>query len=262
MSVGRKSYDQVAQLYDRARPTYPAALYDDIVDYADLGADSRILEIGCGSGQATVPMAARGYAIDCIELGAQLAAIARKKLAQFPKARMINADFETVDLPACHYDIVFAATAFHWLDPTVRFKKAHELLKPAGTLALFWHRPVLTDASRQSVAALQEVYARFVPAMVRDYAFPPTPDLVTTDYDQLIPASGLFGNPSVRRHYVASEYSAAAYLDLLSTTSDHIALPVGKRRELFTQIEALINDEFAGVMIRETVALLYLARRK
>ena len=107
MREGRNSYDQVAPLYDRARPTYPAALFDDIVDYAILAEDARILEIGCGSGQATVPMAARGYAIDCIELGAQLAAIARKKLAQFPKAHVINADFETVNLPACHYDIGF-----------------------------------------------------------------------------------------------------------------------------------------------------------
>ena len=173
MREGRNSYDQVAPLYDRARPTYPAALFDDIVDYANLAEDARILEIGCGSGQATVPMAARGYAIDCIELGAQLAAIAREKLAQFPKARVINADFETVNLPACHYDIVFAATAFHWLDPTVRFKKAHELLKPAGTLALFWHRPVLTDVSWHAVNALQQVYTRVVPAMARDYALPP-----------------------------------------------------------------------------------------
>ena len=262
MREGRKSYDQVAQLYDRARPTYPAALYDDIVDYVDLEADARILEIGCGSGQATVPMAARGYAIDCIELGAQLAAIAREKLAQFPKARVINADFETVNLPACHYDIVFAATAFHWIDPAISLKKVHEVLKPAGTLALFWHHPVLTDVSRLTVTALQQIYQRVVPAMARDYKLPPTPDLVTTDYDQLIPASGLFGNTTVRRHYVAGEYSAAAYLDLLATTSDHIALSAARRRELFMEIEALINDELAGVIIRETVALLYLARRK
>ena len=66
----------------------------------------------------------------------------------------------------------------------------------------------------------------------------------------------------MRRHYVASEYRAAAYIDLLGTTSDHIALSAAKRRELFKQIEALINDELAGVIIRETVALLYLARRK
>ena len=158
--------------------------------------------------------------------------------------------------------MVFAATAFHWLDPTVRFKKTHELLKLAGTLALFWHRPVLTDVSRHSVTALQQVYTRVVPAMARDYKLPPTPDLVTTDYDQLIPASGLFGNTTVRRHYVAGEYSAAAYLDLLATTSDHIALSAARRRELFMEIEALINDELAGVIIRETVALLYLARRK
>ena len=77
-------HDQVAQLYDRARPGYPAALFDDIIYYAALPAGARILEVGCGTGQATLPLAQRGYAIDCLEPGAQMAAIARANLANFP----------------------------------------------------------------------------------------------------------------------------------------------------------------------------------
>ena len=262
MSERRASYDPIAQQYDRARPDYPAALFDDIVAYANLGDEARLLEIGCGTGQATLPLAERGYAIDCVELGAELAAVARRNLAAYPKARVINADFDTVALPAMRYDLALSATAFHWLDPATRFQRAHDLLKQGGTLALFWHRPVMTDVSRDQVKALQEIYRRIVPKLARDFELPPPPAAVRTEYDKLIPQSGLFCDLDVRKHYVVTEYSAEAYVDLLGTFSDHIALPVETRLRLYKEIDALIHEEFAGVALRETVALLYLARRK
>ena len=262
MSERRKSYDPIAQLYDRARPAYPAELFDDIIAFANLGEEARLLEIGSGTGQATLPLAERGYAIDCIELGKELAAIARQKLMQFPNVRVKNADFETVALPPRAYDLVYAATAFHWIDPAISFRKAHSLLKPGGALALFWHRPVLTAASREHVNALQAVYRRVVPEMARDYTLPPGPDEVSTEYAELIPGSGFFGDLAIHKHYVLTKYSVEAYVDLLGTFSDHTALPPATRRQLFTEISALVNREFAGVALRETVALLYLARRK
>ncbi|MCY3796191.1 MAG: class I SAM-dependent methyltransferase [Chloroflexi bacterium] len=262
MSERRKSYDPIAQIYDRARPSYPAALFDDIVAYANLDDEARLLEIGSGTGQATLPLAQRGCAIDCIELGAELAVVARWNLAAYPKVKVINADFETVALSPPAYDLVYAATAFHWIDPAISFSKAHDLLKPGGALALFWHRPALTDASRAYVFALQDIYRRVAPKMAEAYDVPPGPDEVSTEYAELIPNSGLFEQLAIRKHYVLTEYSAGAYVELLSTFSDHIALPPKTRRQLFKEIGALIKREFAGVVPRETVALLYLARRK
>ena len=261
MSERRDSYDPIAQIYDRARPDYPAALFDDIVAYADLDDEARLLEIGCGTGQATLPLAQRGCAIDCIELGAELAAVARQNLAPYPKVKLIKADFETVALPRRAYHLVYAATAFHWIDPAVSFSKAHDLLKSGGALALFWHRPALTDVSRAYVAALQDIYRRIAPEMAEAYEAPPGPDEVSTEYAELIPNSGLFDQLVIRKHYVLTEYSAEAYVELLSTFSDHIALRQETRRQLFEEIGALIKREFAGVLPRETVALLYLARR-
>lgn len=257
----RESYDAIAPLYERARPGYPAALFDDIVAYAELNVEARLLEVGCGTGQATLPLAERGFTIDCVELGAELAALAREKLARWRKIRVMNAAFETVALRPRQYDLVYAATAFHWIDAAIRFKKAHELLKPGGALALFWHRPCMTDVSRRYIDALQGVYRRFVPQMARDFALPPAPAAVRTEYDQLIRESGFFGELEVRKHYGLAEYSAASYIDLLRTFSDHIALPAATQGQLFKEVAALISDEFAGVLPRETVALLYLARR-
>lgn len=257
----RNSYDAVAQLYDAARPPYPEALFDDIEHYAQLDENARVLEVGCGTGQATIPMARRGYAIDAVELGAQLASIARDKLMAYPHAKILCADFETVSLPPETYDLLLSATAFHWIDPAIRFRKARELLKPGGALALFWHRPVLTDLSRPYLEPLQRVYRRVAPALTRDYSPPPQPADLRSEYDELITDSGFFGDLAVYKHYVTMQYSAAEYINLLGTFSDNRALEQRQRGALFASIEKVINAEFGGKIMRETVALLYLARR-
>ena len=255
-------HDQVAQRYHRARPGYPAALFDDIISYAMLAADARILEVGCGTGQATLPLAQRGYAIDCLEPGAQMAAIARANLARFPAVTVHRADFERFSHPPASYDLLLSATAFHWVDPKIRFRKARDLLKPRAALALFWHRPAQTEASREFTGAVQHIYKTVAPELTGDYRPPPPPDQVTTEYEDLIPASGCFDALEIRKHYVAATYSANAYVDLLATFSDHQKLEASKRQRLLAEIEELIADQFAGSVIRETVALLYLARRK
>ncbi len=255
-------HDQVAQLYHRARPGYPAALFDDIIAYAALSADARILEVGCGTGQATLPLAQRGYTIDCLEPGARMAAIARANLVEFPAVTVSRTDFERFSSPPASYDLLLSATAFHWVDPKIRFRKARELLKHRGTLALFWHRPVQTEASREFMDAVQLVYKTVAPELTSDYVPPPRPDQATTEYEELIPASGCFSELEISKRYQATTYSACAYVDLLATFSDHQMLEASKRDRLLAEIEQLIADQFAGSIIRETVALLYLARRK
>ncbi len=260
-SDGRLIYDAIAAQYDRARPGYPAALFDDIINYAQLGANARILEIGCGAGQATLPLAGRGYRIDCIELGARLAAVAGRNLRAYPNVTIQQADFDAMPLPQARYDLVLSATAFHWLDPATRFRRARDLLKPRGALALFWHRPLVTDASRASVDALQTVYSTVAPELARDFAPPPQPDAVVTDYHHLITDSGFFGDLQIKKHTMATVYDAEGYVDLLGTFSDHRALGAKIRRRLLDEIAEVIERDFSGRILRETVALLYLARR-
>jgi predicted O-methyltransferase YrrM len=80
----RTTFEQLAELYDRARPTYPPQIFDDLGVIAQLSLSARVLEIGCGTGQGTLPLAQRGYAVTCVELGQQLAAVAQRNLASFP----------------------------------------------------------------------------------------------------------------------------------------------------------------------------------
>ncbi len=258
----RFGYDAIAAQYDRARPGYPAALFTEIINYAQLGEGGRIFEIGGGSGQATLPLARRGYAIDCVELGEAMAALARERLSAYPAVSVQHADFDSMTLPKQRYDLALSATAFHWLDPDTRFQRVHSLLKPGAALALFWHLPVLTARSREYFEALQAIYQRVVPALARDFTRPPAPEQAQTDYEQLIPASKLFQDLAIHKYYVATAYDAAGYCDLLGTFSDHRALPATPRRRLLHAVATVIENDFANSILRETVALLYLARRR
>ncbi|MDQ4126690.1 MAG: class I SAM-dependent methyltransferase, partial [Actinomycetota bacterium] len=134
----RTSFDGAAMLYDEVRPGYPEALFDDVVSLSGIPSGGRILEIGCGTGQATVPLARRGYPIMCVELGENLAAVARRNLAAYPRVEVQTGDFEEWPLEAGTFDLAVSATAFHWLDPTVAYRKVARALKTGGAIALFW----------------------------------------------------------------------------------------------------------------------------
>ena len=128
----RATFDDVAELYERARPTYPDELFDDLVALTGLKPRSRVLEIGCDPGKATLPLAGRGLRVTCVELGASLSAVARRKLAFFPGVDVINADFETWRPERAELGAVVAFTSFHWIPPELPYLKSAALLRDAG----------------------------------------------------------------------------------------------------------------------------------
>ena len=130
----RTTFEQVPELYDRARPNYPRQIFDDLAALAQLPAQARLVEIGCGTGQATLPLAERGYAITCVELGERLAATAQRRLAAFPSVSVVNANFETWQPERPGFDAVVAFSAFHWLAPDLRYTKTADLLREHGKL--------------------------------------------------------------------------------------------------------------------------------
>lgn len=119
----RTTFEEVAELYERARPLYPAPLFDDLVHLTGLSAGSRVVEIGCGTGQATMPLALRGIEIVCVELGDRLAELAREKLALFPAVEVVNSSFETWEPDEGSFDAIVAFTSFHWVEPDVSLRE-------------------------------------------------------------------------------------------------------------------------------------------
>ena len=128
----RSAFDRASSLYDEVRPGYPDELFEDVVSLSGVPPGARILEVGCGTGQATLPLARRGYGLLCVELGENLAASARHNLAAYPRVEVRTGEFEETPLPEGSFDLLVSATAFHWLDPAAAYPKAARSLRPGG----------------------------------------------------------------------------------------------------------------------------------
>lgn len=257
----RAVFDEAALLYDAVRPGYPAAMCADIVALSGIPPDGRILEIGCGTGQATVPFARRGYRIRCVELGARMAAVARRNLSAFPRAAVWVGAFEEWPLEPAAFDLAISATAFHWLDPAVAYPKVARALKPGGAIALFWNEHVQSAASRGFFEAAQEVYRRAAPELDRQWRPLPWPDEVPTPVAQEIEQTGLFGPVTVCRYPWEATYDADAYVRLLNTYSGHRNLDQAARKSLSRGIADLIESRFGGQITKGYLTVLYVAHR-
>jgi SAM-dependent methyltransferase len=254
----RTTFEEVPELYDRARPLYPAELFEDLVAYAGLEAGSRILEIGCGTGQATLPLAERGLEVVCVELGEGLAAVARRKLAGFPNVEVVHAVFEDWDAPAASFDAVVAFTAFHWVDPEVKYEKAARLLRPGGTLAVAETDHVQVEGGEPFWAEVQADYDAVVPSD-RNRP-PPRPDEVGDLRTQLT-ETGLFTGIEVRRYLADVTYSAEEYLSVLDTYSPNRAMEPARRERLFDLIRQRIEAQPSRTVRKTYLFTLNLARR-
>jgi SAM-dependent methyltransferase len=254
----RTTFEEVAELYERARPVYPAQLFDELVALAQLPAGARIVEIGCGTGQATLPLAERGFHVTCIELGSQLAAIARRKLASFPEVEIVNASFETWQPSEAGFDAVVAFTAFHWVDPELRYEKSARLLREGGALAVVATHHVLSEDGDEFFTEVQEDHDAVFPPDERGPM--PRPDAVR-DLGEEIEASGRFRNVAVRRYPWDVTYTADAYIAVIDTYSNHRALDDRTRERLYERIHRRIEARPGRRVRKAYLATLNVARR-
>jgi SAM-dependent methyltransferase len=273
----RASFNEAASLYDGARPDYPDVVFDDLIALSGVPAGGEILEIGPGTGKATVPLARRGFSILGIELGEQMAALAREKLVDYPQARIEIGTFEEWPLPEAAFDLAVSASAWHWIDPSIGYAKVARALKPGGSLGLMWssqwradspdnhHVTSETSASddqySQFTQALQEVYQRVAPEMVAARAerhYPGAQRYVRAD---AVEASGYFHPPEMRNYRWETSYDTARYLRLLDSYSSYRVLDPALHERLFAAIGDLIETRFGGKLTRRWRADLYVAQR-
>jgi SAM-dependent methyltransferase len=256
----RQTFDTVAQLYDQARPQYPAELFDQLERLASLRPGDRLAEIGCATGKSTVPLARRGYRITCVEIGAGLAERARRNLAGFGGVDVIEADVETWPPPAgTRFDLVFAATAWHWIDPALRYRRAWELLRPGGHLAFWGAQHVFPAGGDQFFREIQDVYNAIGEGLPADASWPRPGELA--DERAEITRTGLFGEPVIRHFDWEIRYTAPEYIALLDTFSGHIVMTDGQREHLYGEITRRLAQRPDGLLRRHWGAALHVARR-
>jgi SAM-dependent methyltransferase len=306
----KRSFDTAAAQYDKFRPGYPEALFDDLVRLSGIPAGGRILEIGPGTGQATLPLARRGFSITGIEMGASMARLCRKNLREYPNVEILNIAFENWNpgdharrwglyrassrseelspfspsggdmlpkmgtVPDCgralaagdcphfrsqaapgQFDLVLAATAFHWIPAKLGFTRCAGILKPHGSLALLWNFPDIPD--NEFYNDLRAVYRRVAPQV---HLSKPPEQRIERQRRKIV-SSGLFGPVTVIRYPWQKGHTADTYIGLLKTMSDHAILAPVVKRKVFRAIRKLI-DAHGGSFICPVIAVLFLAPKR
>lgn len=248
----RLVFDEVAEIYDRVRPGYPEQLALEVRELARLSPDDRILEVGCGTGQATRLFAPHGYRMMCLEPGAGMAAVARSNLAAFPDVELVETSFEDWQGEGAAFALLISAQAFHWVEPEVRFVKAARALRRGGAIALFWNVPLVGEDPVHR--AIQEQYARYAPHLLPE-ARARRPAYARAADD--LRSSGLFEEISQRAYPWRCTYDARTYAALMGTHSDHRLLSEADREVLHGGIRAAIESRGGEVKVQHVAVLLF-----
>jgi SAM-dependent methyltransferase len=272
-------FNEIADEYDRHRPAYPDALVDQACQLAGIGPGAPVLEIGCGTGQLTRSLLARDLRVTAVEPGDQLIARARDQLQDLGDVQFVHARLEDVSLPPAHYRAVFCASAIHWVDPDVSWRKAADALVDSGTLALVSYFGLDEPRSAQDQQALRAAMAEIAPELAAEW--PTYRDLhgtlagVAARRDNVSEIWGWLGSYDVGRRYAAPlfhDVQVAAVPTLLEHTADELNALLGtmsfwarlapRQRDALAAENQALHQRLGRPIRSSTVACLVTARRQ
>jgi protein-L-isoaspartate O-methyltransferase len=253
MSKNRsETFNEVAELYDASRPVYPSALIDDIVNLAELSESAKILEIGTGTGKATMPFASKGYTIHCLEPGAKLAAVAAKNLRSYPNVTIETIKFEDWQLQESVFDLAIAAQSMHWIAAETGYAKVASSLKQTGKIALFWNWSLSPNSNDEVFQQLDELYQTYFAMQLKTF------EVEREKHAAELLQSGYFKNLVINEYPFSIQYNTQQYLDLVRTQSDYLILTEANQRTVDNAIANIINTD-GGAIVKPYVAVLLMA---
>lgn len=235
----RGTFATIPDLYDRVRPGYPPAILTAVLARVPDSGTIRILEVGCGTGQATRLFAALGQPLLATDLSPALVAVARERLAAFPNVQFAVGAFEQLALPPGAYDLLVSAQAFHWVDLAIALPKAHRVLVAGGTLALFWN---FTDYDVDPLLRrIHDVCLRHVPSLA---GWPDASEARFTEFSDwwLNTLREAGGFSAIASTVVTStlEYSHERFQQLLTTYSWVQSQAPAVQAALFRDLQAVL----------------------
>jgi SAM-dependent methyltransferase len=252
-------FNEIPDDYE-ARPAYPAWVFETLADRCGLGAGSRVLEIGAGSGQATLPLLDRGAQITAVEPGAGLARRLRER-TQDRDVEIVVARFEDAVIPDDAFDVAVSATAFHWVDTAAGLAKCGAALKDGGWLALWW--TIWGDPERADTFhdALQPVLRQKAPHLLEQGKSPTAYISDIAARTSEIERTGAFGPVGHDVLHWEHSQDPVGLRRLFATFAPWLALTDELRTELLDDVERLARDEFGGIVVRPYQTVLYTAER-
>ena len=267
----RVVFDEITENYDKTRWDYPPEIFSDIIKYSSPGSVRNALEIGAGTGKATVQALDAGYGVLAVEMGENMTEFLKRKFSENEEFKVITSTFEDAELEDSSYDLIFAASAFHWIDADIGCPKVFRLLKDGGTFALMRLNVVrqgegdLTDDIE--AAYVKHYYThyedwrkrekRIVEMSIDDYLDP-------EELHRGFRLKGLepygFTDITMKLYKSYKLYTADEYVSLMKTMSDHISLPEKNRKDLHNALTDAINKN-GGTLKADYVYQLYMGRK-
>ena len=260
-------FDEIVNSYDTMRPEYPDDLFRDVLEFADSEKGKNAIEIGAGTGKATTPFLHAGYNVTAIELGANMANFISNKFKEHKAFNVIEASFEDAVLEETHFDLIYAATAFHWVDAEIGCPKAFGLLTNGGTIALFRYNAIAADGEKV-YDEIQDIYERHYYSYYTSSTRPvkksrqdflkPSEIYISYGFENLKDYG--FKDISMKFYDGAKTFTADEYLIWLDTMSDHRSLPETNRKALYEDIRETIirNGNYHKV---DFIFQLYMGRK-
>lgn len=255
------TFDTVASTYEKFRPGYTDELYEMIFNYITLNQSCYAVEVGIGGGQATLPFLKTKCNMTAVEYGKQFSELCKEKFKEYSNFSIITSKFEDIDFPDDTYDLVYSASAFHWIPESVGYTKVFSMLKNGGAFARFANHPYRAKDNLSLSEEIDRIYGEYY------YKFYNKKQEVLTEYNE---------KQAIQRARIAEKYgfvdikyamfhrtrtfSANEYSTLLGTYSDHIAIEESIRKEFFSKIEDAINSHGGSITLYDTIDL-QLARK-
>ena len=254
------TFDTVANTYEKIRPGYVDELYQTIFNYKPIDNTSSVVEIGIGGGQATLPFLQTGCKLTAIDYGENFCEICREKFKEYPNFSAVSGKFEDIDFNG-EYDLIYSASAFHWIPEEIGYKKVYDMLKTGGVFARFANHPYRDKGKPGLSAEMDRIYAEYY------YKFHNKEPKTLIEYSEEQAKSRAeialkygFTDIQYKLFYRTRTFSAKEYIMLLGTYSDHIAIEETIRNEFLSKIEDAINQHGGEITIFDTIDL-QLARK-
>lgn len=252
VAKGREwTFDTVAQTYEKMRPRYPAELYNDIFKRISIDSSCTAVEVGIGGGQATLPILKTGCKVIAVEYGKNLTELCRKKFSKYPNFSAINMRFEDYCCNKESVDLIYSASAFHWIPEEIGYSMVYQMLKSGGVFARFANHPYKDKGREEMWSAIQEQYAIYMPGAS-------APNEYTNENAKWcadIAAKYGFIDISYKLYSRTRSFTADEYVQLINTYSDHNALPDNIKKEFYKKVRDTINSFGGEITIYDTIDL-------
>ncbi|MBX4262796.1 class I SAM-dependent methyltransferase (plasmid) [Clostridium estertheticum] len=252
----RFTFNEDVMNYDKWRPTYCKELFNDIIQYSKLDRNKKAVEVGVGTGQASLPFLMTGCDVTAIELGNNLAEYSKEKFKEYKNFSVYNTSFEDFECNDNSIDILYSATAFHWIPEDIGYPKALKVLKNDGTLALFWNRPFVKREDDLLHQKIQNIYQKYRPSNAKFI------ENDTARYNKISKTIQSYGfrDLELKLYHQTRIFNSTDYISLLNTYSDHISMAVSTKLLFESEIENAVLESGNVLTVYDTIDL-YLARK-